>query len=484
MKVVIVGAGSIGFQLGKQLINEGHDVTMLEKNAAAVRYVAERLDCKVINSSGTNLSALQEAKLENADYFIALTDSDEVNLASSYIVGVEFPHLHKVIRIRNLEYNSIEVIERSLVGKSQVVHPPHETAEAIIRSIEHGAVGDIYEFANGEIQLHSYLLHNPQSIMLGQTVQQLRLKFQTPFLIPLIKRADKVFIPSADTQIQLNDTVYISAGREPIQDLIKKLGFEKKEGKKVVILGGGDIGLTIGNYLSGKGYSRSESEATKNNSWFHSLKNWFTKSISLPKYRVKYVERDYNRCKLIAEALPHVDVVNADISEENLFEEENLGTADIFVAATDNQELNMITALFAKNYGISRAIVLVRTSQMRNVAANLGLDVVVSTANTMVNAIVRYIHGEHLHSIQSLVDGSMEILELQVAESAHVRQRLLKDIKFPQDTLVTYIYRKDTAILPNGDSTLLEGDRVIIICKKQSVEKIMLLFNSKHNVGS
>ena len=168
MKIVIVGAGSIGFQLAKQLIDEGKDVAILERNPAIQRYASERLDCQVKLASGTDVEALDSVNLNDADFFVVLTNSDEVNLASGYIVGAQFPNLSKIIRIRNLEYKSIDVIADSVVGPCFVVHPPHETAEAIIKTIEHGAVGDIYEFADGEIQLRSFVLDGGTAKDCGQ----------------------------------------------------------------------------------------------------------------------------------------------------------------------------------------------------------------------------------------------------------------------------------------------------------------------------
>ena len=152
-------------------------------------------------------------------------------------------------------------------------------------------------------------------------------------------------------------------------------------------------------------------------------------------------------------------------------------TAHIFIAATDNQELNIVTALYAKNAGIRRAIVLVRTKQMHNVAASLGLDVIVSTGNTIVNSIMRHIHGDNVYNIQSLVDGDMEILELQVGANSSLVDQALNEFRF-ENAIITYIYRKEGTILPTGSTVLQQGDRVILITDKELRERMVKLFSS------
>ena len=481
MKVVIVGAGSIGFQLAKQLIDEGKDVVVFEKNPAIQRYVSERLDCKVVLTSGTDVDALQAANLESADFFIALTDSDEVNLASSYIVGAQFPNLQKIVRIRNLEYKSIQVIERSVVGPCWVVHPPRETATAIIKAIEHGAVGDIYEFADGEIQLRSFILNEKRCKVVGKSIQQLRNDSSISFLIPLLRRDGILQVPTAQTVLQNKDTIYVASERSHIGQIIIQFGLGTEEiSKKVVILGGGEIAITVGRLLiKEKEITVKSPKKNKEKGILYNFTKWFRKTVSFQSYKIKYVERDYDRCRVIQSRLPEVDILNADVTEENLFEEENLTSAHIFIAATDNQELNIVAALYAKNTGIRRAIVLVRTKQMHNVASSLGLDVIVSTSNTMVNSIMRYIHGDSVHNIQSLVDGDMEVIELQVSTGSVLVDRPLNDIRFPEiNTIITYIYREEGTILPTGSTVLQKGDRVIIITEKESRERLVQLFNN------
>ncbi len=477
MKIVIVGAGSIGFQLAKQLISEGKDIVVLEKNPEIQRYASERLDCKIELALGTDLEALKSVDLSDTDFFVALTNSDEVNLASAYIVGAEFPELTKIIRIRNLEYNSINVIERSVIGPSFVVHPPRETAEAIIKTIEHGAIGDIYEFANGDIQLRSFMLSEGQHKIIGKTIQQLRNDSPVSFLIPLLRHMDSsLMIPTAETVLQLKDTIYIASEKSHTERIIEQFGLGLQDNSKnVVILGGGEIAITVGRLLA----KNTEPVVKKAKGLFHSLTKWFFKTMDLQQYKIKYIERDYERCKSIKVRLPDVEVLNADVSEENLFEEENLTKAHIFIAATDNQELNIVTALYAKNTGIRRAIVLTRTKQMHNIASSLGLDVIVSSSNTMVNSIMRYIHGDNVYNIQSLVDGDMEILELQVGENSSLVDQALNQIRFPdEDTIITYIYRKEGTILPTGTTVLQKGDRVILITYKELREQMIQLFSN------
>ncbi|MEM9423856.1 MAG: NAD-binding protein, partial [Spirochaetota bacterium] len=463
-------------------VDEGKDVILLEKNPGRHRYANERLDCRVLLASGTDIEALKSvANLNDADFFVAVTDSDEVNLASGYIVGAQVPKLIKIIRIRNLEYKSIPMIEESVAGPCFVVHPPQETAAAIVKTIEHGAVGDVHEFADGEIQLRSFVLQGQERKIVGKSVQELRNDTSVSFLIPLLRRGGVLQIPGAQTVLQAKDTIYIESEQNHIGQIIEQFDLKGRDAsKRVVILGGGDIAITLGRLLS-TGSPTSEKGLLHN--WVSGLAKWFRKAVHLQRYQIKYIERDHERCKLIMSRLPEVEILKADVSEENLLEEENLTTAHIFIAATDNQELNVVTALYAKNTGIRRAIVLVRTRQMHNIASSLGLDVIVSTSNTMVNSIMRHIHGKNVYNIQSLGDGDMESLELQVGPNSGLVNQPLNETRLrDENAIVTYICRKENIILPTGTTVLHEGDRVILIIDKELRDRIFRLFDCHYEL--
>ncbi|MEX2445318.1 MAG: Trk system potassium transporter TrkA [Alkalispirochaeta sp.] len=463
MKVVIVGAGAVGFQLAKQLISEKKDVVLIEKNPDAANRVSNALDCMVVTGEGTNREILRRAGTATADYFVAATDSDEVNMIACGIVSSEFQVKAKIARVRSFDYHSGKLSEKRFLGIDFVVNPEIEAARAIIRAVDFGAVSDIMAFEQSRVQIRNIVVERDGPLS-GRTLEKLSEVLPGSFLIAVVVRENRYLIPSGTTRLQGGDILYIVANEGDFDAIFDSLGKSRGELKKVILVGGGRIGRQVAEYLL-TGPPQSLFRRVSRRLTGHNER------------QVKIVERDYQRCKALIEEFPRALVINADISDDGVFEEQHFANADLVIAATDNQELNIVTALYAKSQGIRRSVVLVNRASYAPIAAQLGIDVPVSQKNAIVTTILRFIRSGAVRSIHTISDGRVEVLELTVLPNSRAVGTAIKDLQLPRDTLIVAMEREGMSLVPGGNNVVRANDQLVVIAKKEHGERVQELFS-------
>lgn len=466
MKVVIAGAGAVGLQIAKQLIDEKKDVVLIEQNAERARIAANRLDCMVINKPGNSLDALRDAGTENADFFIAVTDSDEVNLISCVLAGGENSALFKIARVRNIDYSNTPIAEEGFLGINFVVNPEVVAAKAIIRTIEHGATSDIMFFEQSKAQMR-HLLVEAESPFANRKLSDTGHAFGVTFLVAVILRDNNFIIPSGETVVHPGDILYVVATEESFEVLYNKLGTEKMDLRRVVIIGGGKIGAMIAAHLL--------DEQKKSRGVIKRLMKAFSEQR---RRNVKIIDRDYIRCKELSEQLPGALVINADVSDEGVFEEEHFANSDLIVSVTANQELNLVTAVYAKTLGIKRSIALVSKTNYTRIASQLGIDVPVSLKNSVINTILKLVRKGTVRSVHSISEGSLEVMEISVDEHSVAAGKRISDVRLPQGALIVTVLREDRTIIPDGEYILQGGDHIIMIARTEFIERMQALFTA------
>ncbi len=463
MKVVIVGAGAVGFQIARQLIDNGQDVVVVEKDRAQAAFVTNRLDCMVINDVGNNVAVLRDAGCETADYFIAVTDSDEVNMIACALVHSDFPRPKTVARVRNLEYSTARISERGLLGIDYIVNPEIEAAKVIIQSIERGALSDVMLFQHALLQIRPVSVA-ADSPLHEKTLREAAQEIAVPFLVAAVYREKDYFIPSGTSVLRAGDIVYLVASETDFDKIFHRLGKDRRELNRIIVVGGGKVGVEVATHLLGGSPIRP------------GLRKAWSRMRAGQTRRVKIVERDYQKCKLLAERFPDALVINADISDEDVFDEESFAEADLIVAATDNQELNIVTALYARSLGIRRTIALVKQAGYSTIATNLGIDVAVSFKHTMVNNILTYIRRGSVTSVHSVADGRIEILELFVDEQCRAAHKPIREIKLPPGSLILAVAHGEQHVIPGGEQIIRPGDHIVVITGKEHVDKVQEIF--------
>jgi len=462
MKVVIVGAGTVGFQIARQLIKEEKDIVLIDKNPDKAKYASNYLDCMVINGSGNNIDTLKKAGVEKADFFISITDSDEVNMIACGLVSSEFKEPKTIARVRNIDYFSDKILENPFLGIDYIVNPEIEAVKMIIKIVEHGAVSDIMFFEQSNIQMRSILVDD-DSIFNDKTIKQIKKILQKEFLIAGIERGEQFLIPSGDIIVQEQDIIYMIATKEEFKKIFSKIGREQLDIKDIVIVGGGRISSYLASYFL--------KQSDKHSRLFNKFK------VPLSKKRnIKIIEKKSELCKSLSEEFPEALIINADISDESIFEEERLSEYDIIITTTENQELNILTALYSKTFGIKRAITLINNARYYNISSKLGIDATVSPKNSIINPILKYIRKGNIKSIQSISNEKIEVIELSIEKSRKVVGNKIMELNLPSQSLIVAISRKGENIVPNGNFVIEPGDNIIIICQKESIEEIEKIF--------
>ncbi len=465
MKIVIVGAGEVGFELAKRLVIENKDVILIEKNPEKADYVSRQLDCKVVNGLGNNPDTLKSAGVNKADFFISVTGSDEVNIIACGLVDKEFNISYRIAGIRNIDYFTTKIMDKSFFGIDFIVNPEIEAAKKIIDTIESGAGSDIILFEQGDIQMRNVVV-SPESFLKNMTVRDASRKIQMDFLIAGIEKSDRFVIPSGDTVIHEEDNLYLLATKEKLERVFHMIGRPPIVIKDVVLVGGSKIGIYIAKQLI-RGRKRDARMNNRFLDYFFKRRKKITKIKSL-----KIIEEDYEKCKELSSLFPEALVINSDISDESVFKEEGLSEYDLIVTTTKNDELNILVALYAKRVGIERAISMVNQKNYMNMAYKLGIDAVVSLRDSITNPILRFIRKGNIKSIHSISGGDVEVMELSLERKNQLTGRKIKDLNFPAHALIISVAREGRSIIPHGDLVIKDGDHVIIIAQKEFVGKI------------
>jgi len=446
MKIVVAGAGEVGFHIASSLINDGKDVVMIEKNPARAKYAASRLDCLVVTGEATNPDTLKEAGISGADAFISATDYDEVNMITCFIVASEFEVPVKIARVRNVSYSRTRMFGSNLAGVDYVVNPEIEAAKAIVSTVQHGATSDIFLFEDVNIQLRDIIV-DEDSFFCGKSLKDIKRELKEEFLITGIMRDEEIVIPDGDTVIEDKDHVYLVASSRSFVKILKKAGIMGKKLKSIVILGGGNVGRHVAAML-----------------------------LKLGK-NIKIIDKDYEICKTLTADFPDALVLNADVSDESIFEDEQLFNSDAIICTTHNEELNILAAIYGKSKGIARAVALVNKSNYITISDDLGIDSTVSPKISSVNAILKFIRKGNIKSVIKVLNGKAEVAEFFVSLNADVTKKPLKDLKLPKGSLIAAVARNNQTYIPDGNFILQSGDIALTFSADNTAESLQPFFS-------
>lgn len=448
MKFIIAGAGSVGYDIARHLIKEGKDVVIIERDPVRAKFLETDLDCIVLNREINSIQTLKDAEITEGDFFIAVTESDEVNLIACSIAST-FDNVKKVARVRNLEYSHAEIFGRPFLGADYVISPEIEAARQITEIIDKGAATDVLTFEGTDITVRGGVIEK-NSIFKNKSLMKIRREINRQFIIPLIKRGDREIVPSGNTVLREGDSVFIVADNEAMNYILAKTGKKAMKVKSALIVGTTRISRNL-------------------------LRTLSNKPIDL-----KIVVEDYEEAKEISRSFPNVLVIHGDVRNESLFEEEKLNEIDLIVTVTDNQELNVITALYAKNTGVDRAVAAVSKQSYMAIAQKLGVDVTISPKKSAVDAILKYIRRGNIKTFHSLLEGDAEAIEFVIPQNCIANGQMIRDLKMPNDSIIAAISRHNKVFIPDGGFMLEKDDSIIVILKSSVASKVETIFAAKN----
>ena len=449
MKIVIVGAGNRGFQIARHLIEEHKEVVLVEPNPEVAAFASSKLDCMVVNGSGNSLDILKEAGVDTADIFISMTDSDESNMVACGLVTSEFKVPVKIASIRNLTYIGSKGLSGNILGIDYIVNPEAEAARSVFEVMEKGIFSEVFSFKKTDLLFHNILITDDSRFKNKhvKTIRRYMRKYN--FLITTIHRQNDVFIPSGDTIILEGDTLSVVSEDKGMDKIFRSLGKEKKKVKKAMIVGG-------------------------------SKTAWFLLKHFSPGERSRFtlVDMDSETCKRFAAQYPEMLVIKSDVTDEVLYEDEDVSSYDMILTLTDNDELNIITALYAKRLGVTRTLVLIKNNNNYvRLTPYLGIDSVISVSRATVNSVLRFIRGAQFTTVQSMFDGKVEIYEFVLDGTSSLAGKKIREINMKTRAIIAAVTRKGKNIIPSGETVLEAGDIVVVTAERSSVDYIQKLFS-------
>ncbi len=458
MKVVILGAGTVGTEVARQLIGEGKDVILVEKNADVAGLATNNLDCMVVNDEGSNIEALRRIGVADADYFIALTGSDEVNMISCGLARREFKRPVTIARVRNPYYSFAPARDFSFLGIDHMVNPEVEAAKVILEAVEHGARGDAMVVADRRLLLQATRIDEGHGYR-GKSLAEFRQAVRGDFLIPLILKGGELVIPSGSTVFEEGDEVYFLGEPDVLDSVHEATGDPRVDLKRIAIIGGGRMGAYLVDALLGE---RPRSR------FLAGLYRVFKPA----KLHVAVFERSIDKCKLLSDQFPDATVNHCDVSDDEGFLEEQLPSFDLAVAVTGNQELNLVAAAHAKAVGVKRTAALVIKREYIKIAHQMDVDVTVSLKESVARSVLSVIRKGVIRTVHAIGEAGLEIVELTIDKNTGLAGRRIDQAGLPRQTLILYVVREGKTILPVGATVLKAGDQVGVIASKASFSRL------------
>jgi len=451
MRIMIVGAGMIGQHLSEKLSGEGQEVVLVDSDEKKLRRLERELNVMPVVGSGASPRVLEKAGIEQTDLFIAVTDSDEINLIAC-IISRQYKVKTRIARVRNEDFyaQGTSRVEKTL-GIDLVISPDLAMTEEILRLITLSQAVEVAEFGHGQVDLLGYQAKAGHPCV-GSTLAELRdLQRTYHFLVVAITRGETTIIPRGDDKVEVDDKLYLVA-RRPDVPLVEKLLFAttSRLPRRVFIIGGGSIGAQVASQLEQL------------------------------RIEVRLLEQDAKVCERLAEQLENTVVLNSDGLEAHDLLEEDIDQADLVIAVTNSDTTNILSSLLAKHHGAKKCITLISNPGFVPMLGKLGIDVPLSPRQVAANMILRYVRrdgGGRVVSVASLLGNDAEVVEMKVPDHDQFVDLPLKHLTFPYGSIVGAIMRGHQTIIPTGDTRLAPDDNLIIFFTSDAEQGVASLFD-------
>lgn len=443
MKFIIVGAGDVGLSLSERLTNNQHDVILIEKNDHALNRIPSYLDLQILIGNGCSPEILLKAGIETADYFIAVADVDEVNVAACLAARMINPAVKRVARLRDINFDVPE-IERKLKEEyfNLIINPDFAGARYLYQLFHFPGAKDVAEFAEGRLRVVGINI-NKNSPYANALISSVRsIQSESPILIIAIIRDNTIIVPRGTDKIRPGDVVYALSEPHKTAALFKLAGHDLQEPSSAMIWGSTP------------------------------LARFLTRQLEQNDIHVKLIMDPDDIQPEIVDEFESVLLLKGAGTDQNLLIEENVAGTDSFIAASSNQEDNILAALLAKQLGARTAMAVVNSSAYLSLVETIGVDVVVSTQLAAASEIFRHIHAGSVVSEFSLRERAATFMEFQVTESFPLLGKPIQDLAIPTGVLIVSIVRNDEIIIPSGENQIKVGDDIIIFFVRFAAKKL------------
>ncbi|QJB57798.1 Trk system potassium transporter TrkA [Pseudodesulfovibrio sp. zrk46] len=445
MRIIIIGAGEVGYHVAQRLAVENKEVVVIDKSSEALRKLAEASDVQTIQGSGSSPEILEQAGISKADIFLAVTDSDEINLIACFFANMlAGPEVTKLARVRSGMYTSYKhLLMDEGAGITKIINPDEEVVNSVLRLMSVPGAVEINEFAEGKIRLIGINLPDDSPVM-GTKLLHLREKIgdELGIVIAALVRDGELIIPSGLDEIKPGDVVYFVCDIRDQEEIVKRLGIDVEPVREVMIIGGGNIGYKLAKALDNK------------------------------YYHTRLLENRQKRCEFLSERLDRPIVLMGDSTDQEILREENIQDMDMVISVTGDEETNILTCLLAKSLGAKRTVTRVNNFGYMPLIEPIGIDYVVCPRQSAINSLLHFIRRGKIISSVNIRGEEAEALEAVAHDGSPIVGKAVKDINFPRGCLILCFQRKDEVVIPRGDTVVEPEDRLIIISTRQNIPKV------------
>jgi len=448
MRIVIIGAGEVGFHVAKALSQDDHDITVIDIDPAKCKRASESLDVIVIEGNGASPRNLSEANVQEADYVLCVTRVDEVNLIASQQAN-ELGAKKIIARLRNQQYTTRDsIIKPEKFGIAHVIHPEKEAVREIVKLVRHSYATQVMDFEGGRMQMIGIRIEESSPIV-GKTVREIcdeDREFR--FGIVTVIRDGESHVPWSDFVFKHADTAYFIVKKQRLNSLMYMLGKEATETKSIVILGGSKIGRSIAEELENE-------------------------------LNVRLIDGRRDKAEWLASNLKQTMVLHGDGTDVELLKAENIKDADSFISVTENEQTNLLSGMLAHHLGVKQTVIHLSTTEYMPIVQEIGLGAVISKNMSTVNSILKFISSSQTEKPVTTFDEiDVDVIEFSPEPDSKITTLPLKDIKFPEDSIVGVINHHGQLSIARGSSQLTDEDTVLVFAKSNAIEKLRRLFEA------
>jgi len=452
MKIMVVGCGKIGRTIVESLVNEGHDVTAIDRDAQIVSQMVDLYDCMGISGSGTDYDVLAEAGAGDCDLFVAVTGLDEFNMLSCFLAK-RMGAGHTIARIRNPEYNDRNLgFMKEQLGLSLVINPELLAAQETYNLLKIPSAIKMETFSRKNFVMIEIKVRE-NSPLNNLSLIEMRKEYNAKYLVGAVIRGDELFIPDGNFTLKTGDKLTITSSPYEIVKLLKMLGLMQKKAKNVIILGASRTTYYLAKMLLNSGNT------------------------------VKIIDHDAEKCSDFAEVLPGAVIINGNATKQEVLLEEGINKVDAFAAMTGIDEQNILLSLFATSQNVPKVVSKINRKDFSLLAENIGIESVVSPRNLIADVLVRYARGleasvgSKMETLYKIMDGKAEALEFRIEDDCPLVGTPLKDLSLKKNILVAGIIRGRKGFIATGEDCIEQGDLVIVLAADSRINDICDIIN-------
>jgi len=439
MKIIIIGNGKVGYTIAKQLSGEDHELVLIDKSLEALRNADGVLDIMCLEGSGASIQVLMEAGVRDADLVVAVTGSDELNIVCC-LIAKKLGARHTIARVRSPEYFKEANLLKREIGVNMIINPEYAAAQEISRLLRVPTAFSVETFARGLVEMIGFPILESDGLA-GLSLYEYNKRRSNGVLMCAVIRGSEVIVPNGRFVPQVGDKAYIIGSQKEISNFFHTLGRDSSKIHRITVLGGSKIAT----YLT-----------------------WAVEKVGM---KVRIVEKDDERCLSLADKLPNATIIQGDGTAADVIESENLLDTDAFIALTNRDESNLLMAMTAHRSGVSKVIAKMSRPNYIAITGEFGVDSIISPKEITANQISAYVRamangqGSAVEHLYKLLGGAIEAVEFTATDTTRFLDTPLKDLKLKEGLLVAAIAREGKTIIPDGNTSIHAGDRVIVMAK-------------------